>query len=64
MDRIYNSEDIHHQIRDNLNAESGIPLRFWNNEIIGGTYLQEMARQFDNVSYRKQQIGWNRILFS
>jgi len=59
MDRGYDSEDIHRLIREDLNADSIIPIRSWNNEIIGGTYRREMALRFDDVRYRKRQLVKN-----
>jgi len=59
MDRGYDSEDIHRLIREDLNADSIIPIRSWNNEIVGGTYRREMALRFDDVRYRKRQLVEN-----
>jgi hypothetical protein len=61
MDRGYDSEAIHRQIREDLNADSIIPLRSWNNEIIGGTYRQEMAARFDDARYRRRQLVENKF---
>jgi hypothetical protein len=61
MDRGYDSEAIHRQIREDLNADSIIPLRSWNNEIIGGTYRQEMAAGFDDAKYRRRQLVENKF---
>jgi len=61
MDRGYDSEAIHRQIREDLHADSIIPIRSWNNEIVGGTYRQEMAQQFDDVRYRKRQLVENKF---
>jgi hypothetical protein len=61
MDRGYDSEAIHRQIREDLNADSIIPLRSWNNEIIGGTYRQEMAAKFDDARYRRRQLVENKF---
>ena len=49
MDRDYDSEPIHRQIREDLHADSIIPIRSWNNEFVGGTYRQEIALQFADV---------------
>jgi len=59
MDRGYDSEAIHRQIREDLHADSIIPIRSWNNEVVRGTYRQEMAHQFDNVRYRRRQLVEN-----
>jgi hypothetical protein len=39
MDNGYDSEAIHRLIREDLHANSVIPVRSRNNELIGGTYL-------------------------
>ena len=50
MDKGYDSEAIHRLIREDLHANSVIPVRSWNNDIVGGTYRQEMALQFQYFS--------------
>src|SRR5208337_3837455 len=49
------------QIREDLHADSIIPIRSWNNVVIGGTYRQEMALHFDNARYHKRQLVENRF---
>jgi hypothetical protein len=61
MDRGYDSEAIHRQIREDLHADSIIPIRSWNNEVVGGKYRQEMALKFDDVRYRKRQLVENKF---
>ena len=61
MDKGYDSEAIHRLIREDLNANSVIPIRSWNNEIIGGTYRQEMARQFNDIIYPRRQLVENKF---
>ena len=56
MDRGYDSEAIHRLIREDLHVNSVIPIRSWKNEIIGGTYRQEMAYQFNGVVYPRRQL--------
>jgi len=56
MDRGYDSEDIHRLIRQDLNADSIIPPRFWKNEIVGGTYRKEMVLRSDDPKYRRRQL--------
>ena len=56
MDKGYHSEAIHRLIRENLHADSIIPIRSWNNKFVGGIYRQEMALHFDDVRYRKRQL--------
>ena len=59
MDKGYDSEDIHRLIREDLHANSVIPIRSWNNEIISGKYRREMARQFDTDIYPRRQVVEN-----
>lgn len=61
MDRGYDSEAIHRLIREDLHAKSVIPIRSWNNEIIGGTYRQEMAHMFNDVVYPRRQLVENKF---
>ena len=61
MDRGYDSEAIHRQIREDLHADSIIPIRSWNNEVVGGKYRQEMAQQFDDARYRRRQLVENKF---
>jgi len=56
MDRGYDSNEIHRLIREDLTADSIIPLRSWNNEVIGGTYRKEMVIKADDPRYRKRQL--------
>ena len=57
----YDSEAIHRLIREDLHANSVIPIRTWMNEIIGGTYRQEMAHQFNTIVYPRRQLVENRF---
>ena len=57
----YDSEAIHWLIREDLQADSVIPIRSWNNEIIEGTYRQEMAHQFNDLIYPRQQLVENKF---
>ena len=61
MDKGYDSEAIHRLIRENLHANSVIPIRSWNNDIIGGTYRQEMACQFNDIIYPRRQLVENKF---
>lgn len=56
MDKGYDSEAIHRQIREDLHANSVIPIRSWNNEIVVGTYRQEMAQRFNDIIYPRRQL--------
>ena len=59
MDRGYDSEIIHRQIREDLHADSIIPIRSWNNKVVGGKYRHEMAVRFDDARYRRRQLVEN-----
>lgn len=61
MDRGYDSEAIHRQIREDLHADSIIPLRSWNADYVGGTYRQEMADTFDSDKYRRRELVENKF---
>ncbi|MGB7789259.1 MAG: IS5 family transposase [Methanoregula sp.] len=61
MDKGYDSEAIHRLIREDLHANSVIPIRSWNNEIIGGKYRQEMACQFNDRVYPRRQLVENKF---
>ena len=61
MDKGYDSEAIHLLIREDLHANSVIPIRSWNNEIVGGTYRQEMALQFNDIIYPRRQLVENKF---
>lgn len=61
MDRGYDSEAIHRQIREDLHATSIIPLRSWNADYIGGTYRKEMADTFDSDKYRRRELVENKF---
>ena len=61
MDKGYDSEAIHQLIREDLHANSVIPIRSWNNENIGGKYRQEMACQFNDMVYPRRQLVENKF---
>jgi hypothetical protein len=61
MDRGYDSEAIHRLIREDLHADSIIPIRSWKNEVVGRIYRQEKALQFDDARYRKRQLVENKF---
>lgn len=51
LDRGYDSEQIHLQIRTEIHAESIIPIRDWNADYVKGQYRNEMAENFDRERY-------------
>jgi hypothetical protein len=61
MDKGYDSEYIHLLIREDLHANSVIPIRSWNNEIIIGKYRQEMARLVHTIIYQRWQVVENKL---
>jgi hypothetical protein len=61
MDKGYDSEVIHRLIREHLHANSVIPIRSWNNEVIGGSYRQEMAYLFNYIIYPRRQLVENKF---
>ena len=61
MDRGYDSEQIHRFIREDLHADSIIPLRSWNADYVRGKYRNEMAIQFDAEKYRRRQLVENKF---
>ncbi len=61
MDKGYDSESIHRLIREDLHANSVIPIRSWNSEIISGKYRQEMACQFNDTIYPRRQLVENKF---
>jgi hypothetical protein len=61
MDRGYDSEAIHRQIREDFHANSIIPLRSWNAGYVSGTYRKEMADSFDSDKYRRRELVENKF---
>jgi transposase len=54
LDRGYDSEQIHHQIRTELKAKSIIPIRNWNANYVKGEFRKEMADNFDRNRYSER----------
>lgn len=54
MDKGYGSENLHRQIREELGADSGTPVRTWQGRIRSGTYRQEMYSNFDEERYQER----------
>ena len=61
LDKGYDSEPIHRQIREDLHSDSIIPLRSWNADYVRGTYRQEMSLKFDKVRYGNRQLVETRF---
>jgi hypothetical protein len=51
LDRGYDSEQIHLQIRTDLKAKSIIPIRDWKADYVKGEFRKEMAENFDRKRY-------------
>ena len=54
MDRGYDSETLHRQIREEIGANSVIPVRKWKGRIHSGKYRREMFTNFDDECYRER----------
>jgi len=47
----YDSEQIHLQIRTELQAKSIIPICNWNADYVKGEFRREMSNNFDKIRY-------------
>jgi len=56
LDKGYDSETIHRQIREEIHAMSYIPIRNWNASYVSGVLRQEMAKEFDITIYRRRNL--------
>src|SRR5690606_37561110 len=56
LDKGYDSEDIHRQIREVIRAISYIPIRNWNAPYDGGLFRQKMVKEFDKSIYGKRNL--------
>ncbi len=56
MDKGYDSEKIHQYIRENIGAESIIPVRKWNGNIYSGKYRKEMIKNFNQEKYGQRNM--------
>lgn len=54
MDKGYDSENLHRQIREEMGADSVIPVRTWKGKIYSGKYRQAMYNNFDSERYRER----------
>src|SRR5271157_804146 len=57
LDRGYDSEAIHRQIREEIHAISYIPIRNWNASYVSGMFRQEMAQKFDRGIYGQRNLA-------
>ncbi|WP_421907959.1 IS5 family transposase [Methanolacinia petrolearia] len=56
MDKGYDSEKIYQYIRENIGAESIIPVRKWNGNIYSGKYRKEMIENFNQEKYGQRNM--------
>ncbi len=56
MDKGYDSEKIYQYIRENIGAESIIPVRKWNGNIYSGKYREEMIENFNQEKYGQRNM--------
>ena len=54
MDKGYDAEQLHRQIREGIGADSAIRVRTWQGRIRSGIYRQEMHTNFDEERYRER----------
>lgn len=56
LDKGYDSEDLHRQIREEFGASSLIPVRTRRRKRIHGKYRRELARAFDENLYHRRNL--------
>ena len=59
MDKGYDSESIHRQIREDLHSDSIIPLRSWNADYVGG-YLPSGNGSSRSIVSDTENDNWSR----
>lgn len=57
MDKGYDSEKIHALIREEIKADSIIPLRVRKRKKIRGEYRKQLNLTFDKIKYNKRNIS-------
>ena len=57
MDKGYDSEKIHALIREEIKADSIIPLRKRKRKKIKGKYRKQLYLSFDKIKYNKRNIA-------
>jgi len=57
MDKGYDSEKIHELIREEIKADSIIPLRVRKRKRIKGKYRRQLYLTFDKIRYNKRNIA-------
>ncbi|WP_369425253.1 transposase [Methanothrix sp.] len=56
LDKGYDAESLHRQIREEMGARSVIPVRDRKRKRIGGRYRRELARSFDEDLYHRRNL--------
>jgi hypothetical protein len=56
MDKGYDSEEIHVLIREEIKADSIIPLRVRKRKKINGKYRKQLQIEFDKITYNRRNI--------
>ncbi len=56
MDKGYDSEEIHVLIREEIKADSIIPLRVRKRKRINGKYRKQLHIEFDKITYNRRNI--------
>jgi len=56
LDKGYDSEVIHRQIREEIHAISFIPIRNWKASYVSGSFRQKMAGDFNRTIYRRRNL--------
>ena len=56
MDKGYDSEEIHTLIREEMKADSIVPLRVRKRKRINGKYRKQLNVEFDNIRYNRRNI--------
>jgi hypothetical protein len=56
MDKGYDSEEIHVLIREEIKADSIIPLRVRKRMKINGKYRKQLQIEFDKITYNRRNI--------
>jgi hypothetical protein len=56
MDKGYDSEEIHALIREEIKADSIIPLRVRKRKRINGKYRKQLNIEFDKITYNRRNI--------
>ncbi|RXA15579.1 IS5 family transposase [Methanosarcina sp. MSH10X1] len=56
MDKGYDSEEIHTMIKEEIKADSVVPLRERKRKRINGKYRKQLKKEFDKITYNRRNI--------